>query len=59
VLGNPESYADYARNVVIVTPEKLYEPKRESIHILKIENKRRLENLELRKKVKDFLLILQ
>ncbi len=45
-LGNLEEYAKHAQNVVIVSPEKLYQPKRENIHVIKVG--RDFSNMELR-----------
>lgn len=45
-FGNLEEYAKYAQNVVIVSPEKLYQPKRENIHVIRIG--KNFSNLELR-----------
>jgi hypothetical protein len=58
VLGNIDKYASHAETVVVVTPEKLYEPKKPNIHVLKIQNKRQLSNQELRQKAASFLLAL-
>lgn len=55
VLGNPQEYAEYAKVVAIVSPEKLYEPKRENIHIIRLENNKRLSNQDCRKKLRLFL----
>lgn len=35
-LGNPQKYATYAESVVVVSPEKLYEPRSEKIHIVRV-----------------------
>jgi hypothetical protein len=55
VLGSIDRYASHAEAVVVVTPEKLYEPKKPNIHVLKIQNKKHLSNQELRQKVATFL----
>lgn len=55
VLGNPQEYAEYAKVVAIVSPEKLYEPKRENIHIIRLENNKRLSNQDCREKLSSFL----
>jgi len=52
-LGNPEVYADYARTVLLVSPEKLYEPKRPNI--IRISVKKDFENRELREKLRPHL----
>lgn len=52
-LGNPEEYAKHADDVVIVSPEKLYQPKRENIHLVRVS--REFDNIELRSKLKPFL----
>lgn len=54
VLGNPEEYAKYAEKVAIVTPEKIYEPKKENLYIIRIENSKRISNEELRTKLRYF-----
>jgi len=46
-LGNPEEYATHAEAVVIVSPEKLYQPKRENMHVIRVD--REFSNLQLRK----------
>lgn len=53
VLGNIQRYSSYGKNVVVVSPEKLYEPKAENIHILNLG--KQLDNLELREKLIPFL----
>jgi hypothetical protein len=45
-LGNLEEYAKHAQNVVIVSPDKLYQPKRENIHVIKVGKD--FSNMELR-----------
>jgi len=45
-LGSIEEYAKNAQSVVIVSPEKLYQPKRENVHIVKVGKD--FSNLELR-----------
>jgi hypothetical protein len=35
-LGNPQVYSDHADRVVIVSPEKLYEPKKENMMTIKV-----------------------
>jgi len=52
-LGNPEVYADYAESVLLVSPEKLYEPKRPNIITIRITQS--FENLELREKLRPHL----
>jgi len=37
-LGNPQVYADYAARVVLVSPEKLYEPKKENILTVRVSS---------------------
>lgn len=53
VLGNIEKYASYAKQVIIVSPEKLYQPKGDNIHLIKLE--KNLESSEFRKKLIPFL----
>lgn len=53
VMGSLEEYAKLIKTVVLVTPERTYEPKRENLIIIRIENKRRLSNLEIRNKLKE------
>lgn len=53
VFGNPEEYAKYAKKVVVVTPEKIFQPKKENIHIVKVA--RDFENLKLRDELRPFL----
>jgi len=52
-LGNPEVYADYARTVLLVSPEKLYEPKRPNIIAIRVNQS--FENLELQEKLRPYL----
>lgn len=54
MLGNPQEYAEYAKIVAIVSPEKLYEPKKENIYIIRLENNKRLSNQDCREKLKSF-----
>lgn len=53
VLGNIEKYASYAKQVIIVSPEKLYQPKGDNIHLIKLG--KNLESSEFRKKLIPFL----
>lgn len=48
-LGNPEEYAQFAEKVIIVSPEKLYQPRRENIHLIKLRED--LDNSTLREKL--------
>jgi hypothetical protein len=52
-LGNLEEYAKSALNVVIVSPEKLYQPKRGNIHIIKVGKE--FSNSELREALRPHL----
>jgi len=52
-LGNPQRYADYAETVLIVSPEKLYEPKAPNIKLIRVEND--YNSFDLRSKLKPFL----
>lgn len=52
VLGNIQKYASYGKNVVVVSPEKLYNPEAKNIHIIRIG--RQLRNSELREKIVPF-----
>lgn len=54
VFGNPQEYAEYAHHVAIVTPEKAYEPKKENLHIIRLENSKYLSNYGCREKLKAF-----
>jgi hypothetical protein len=54
VLGNPEEYAKYASHVAIVTPEKAYEPKKENLHVIRLENSKYLSNQDCREKLRSF-----
>lgn len=56
-LGSLEEYAKYAQNVVIVSPEKLYEPKRGNIHIIKVGKD--FSNMELREALRPHLATLE
>jgi hypothetical protein len=51
-LGNPQKYANYAKQVIIVSPEPLYEPKAPNIQTIRIE--REFNNLEIREKLRPF-----
>jgi hypothetical protein len=53
VFGSPDVYANYARNVVIVTPEKIFQPKKENIHIVKVG--RDFDNGKLKEDLRPFL----
>jgi len=52
-FGNPEVYADYAKTVLLVSPEKLYEPKRPNI--IRIRVNKAFENRELREELRPYL----
>jgi len=52
-LGNPQRYADYAEIVLIVSPEKLYEPKASNIKLIRVEDN--YSGFGLRSKLKPFL----
>lgn len=52
VLGNIEKYAAYGKTIVVVSPEKLYAPKAENVHILRLD--KQLDNLEIREKLVPF-----
>ena len=52
-LGNPQKYSEFGKQVIIVSPEPLYEPKATNIHTIKIE--RNFNNLEIRERLKPFL----
>jgi len=52
-LGNPQRYADYAKTVLIVSPEKLYEPKASNIRLVRVEHD--YNNFDLRSKLRPFL----
>ena len=52
-LGNPQRYADYAETVLIVSPEKLYEPKALNIKLIRVEDN--YNSFDLRSKLKPFL----
>jgi hypothetical protein len=54
VLGNPQEYAEYGNSVAIVTPEKIYDPKKENLYVIKLENKKNLSNKDCREKLKKF-----
>lgn len=45
-FGNLEEYAKHAQNVVVVSPEKLYQPKRTNIHVIKVGKD--FSNMDLR-----------
>ena len=49
-LGNPQKYSEYGKQVLIVSPEPLYDPKASNIKIIKIGND--FNNLEIREKIK-------
>lgn len=51
-LGNPQKYANYGKQVIVVSPEPLYEPKASNIQMIRIE--KGFNNLELREKLKSF-----
>lgn len=53
MFGNPEEYAKYAKNVLVVTPEKIFQPKKENIRIIKVG--REFDNSELREQIKPYL----
>ena len=48
-LGNLEEYARYAKKVVIVSPEKLYQAKRENIELVRVGKD--FDNINLRDKL--------
>jgi hypothetical protein len=52
-FGNPEKYSQYARVVVIVSPEKLYRPKAENLFIMRVESS--FENSGLREQLRPFI----
>lgn len=56
-LGNLEEYAKYGQNVVIVTPEKLYQPKQDNVHIIRVGMD--FSNSELREALRPYLEMLR
>jgi hypothetical protein len=53
--GGIDEYANFGRHVIILTPDRgFYEPKKENIHIIHIQNTKRISNQEARKKLKEF-----
>jgi len=46
-------YADYAKTVLIVSPEKLYEPKALNIKLIRVEGD--YDSFDLRSKLRPFL----
>ena len=53
VLGNIEEYACYGKQVIVVSPEKLYRAKKDNIYLIKLG--KNLESSELRKGLIPFL----
>jgi len=56
-LGNPQVYAEHAQKVVIVSPEKLYEPKKENILTVRVSSEFDMSKLraDLRPHIERFL----
>jgi len=52
-LGNPQKYSKFGKQVIIVSPEPLYEPKASNIYIIRIAKD--FNNLEIREKLNPFL----
>jgi len=52
-LGNPQRYAGYAKTVLMVSPEKLYEPKAPNIKVIRVEGE--YNSFDLRSKLRPFL----
>lgn len=52
-LGNPQKYAELGQEIIIVSLEKLYEPKLENIYLIRVGKS--FDDEELRENLKPFL----